>query len=326
MNRDPIIILLFLSSLLLGLHSSVEAQPKIARIGYLSVRSASSQAVGLKAVREGLRELGYVEGKNILFEYRFADRNHDRARILAAELVALKVDLIVTAGSGATRPTKELTSTIPIVFAQDVDPVGNGFVASLARPGGNVTGLSTQQLELTGKRLEILKEVLPKLSRLAVFGSESAGNAEALKDTERAAAAFGIKVQYLHLSDPTQIGPGFQAATKAGADAVFVLINSFEHVDRKRMVDLAAKYRLPVMYFGPTFVEDGGLMSYGVADRDLYRRAAVYVDKILKGAKPADLPVEQPTKFELVINLQTAKQIGLTIPPNVLARADRVIR
>ena len=326
MKRQPVTRFVLLSTLLVLFYSSVEAQPKIPRIGYLSVRSASSQAVGVKALRDGLRELGYIEGKNILFEYRFAERNRDRMRALAAELIALKVDLIVTAGSGATRPAKELTNTIPIVFAQDVDPVGNGFVASLARPGGNVTGLSTQQLELTGKRLEILKEVLPKLSRLTVFGSESAGNAEALEDTKRAAAAFSIKVQYVHLSDPTQIGSGFQAANKAGADAIFVLINSFEHVDRKRMVDVAMKHRLPVMYFGPTFVEDGGLMSYGVADRDLYRRAAVYVDKILKGAQPADLPVEQPTKFELVINLKAAKQIGLAISPNVLARADRVIR
>jgi putative ABC transport system substrate-binding protein len=326
MNGEAKTILLLLGALLLGCNSSIEAQAKIPRIGYLSVRSASSQASGINAFREGLRELGYVEGKNILFEYRFADRKRDRTRALAAELVALKVDVIVTAGSGATRPVKELTNTIPIVFAQDTDPIGNGFVASLSRPGGNVTGLSTLQLELTGKRLELLKELVPKLSRLAVFGSDSAGNAESLKETERAAAAYGIKVQYLHLRDPTEIESAFQAASKARADGVFVLINSFEQVDRKKMVDLATKHRLPVMYFGPSFVQDGGLMSYGGDDRHLYRRAAIYVDKILKGAKPGDLPVEQPTKFELAINLKTAKQIGLTIPPNVLARADKVIR
>ena len=319
---------LVLCAFVIALCLSAEAQqPKnIPRIAYLSLRSASAQALGLDALRKGLRELGYVEKKNILFEYRFGDGKRDRMRALAAELVHLKVDVIVTAGTGATRPAKELTNTIPIVFAQDVDPVGNGLVASLAHPGGNVTGFSTLQVELTGKRLELLKELVPKLSRLAVFGSNSAGNAQALKETERGAGALGVKVQYLHLRDPTDIEAAFQAAGKARVDGVFVLINSFEHVHRKQMVDLAAKHRLPVMYFGPTFVQDGGLMSYSADDRHLYRRAAVYVDKILKGAKPAELPVEQPIKFELVINLKTAKQIGLTIPPNVLARADRVIR
>jgi len=318
----------FVFFIVLTLRLSVDAQqPKdIPRIAYLSVRSASSQALSLNAFREGLRELGYAEGKTIFFEYRFADRTPDRTQALAAELVALKPDVIVTAGSGATRPVKELTNTIPIVFAQDVDPVGNGFVASLARPGGNVTGLSTQQLELTGKRLELLKELVPRLSRLAVFGSNSAGNAEALKETQRAAAAFGVRIQYLHLRDPTDIKGAFQAASKARVDGVFVLINSFEHIHRKEMVDLATQYRLPVMYFGPTFVEEGGLMSYGGDDRHLYRRAAIYVDKILKGAKPGDLPIEQPTKFELVINLKTAKALGLTIPQPMLQRADEVIQ
>ena len=315
----------------LALCSSAEAQQQsgnIPRVAYFSLRSGSSLAHSLDAFRHGLRELGYVEGKNVLLEYRFADGKRDRMPALAADLVRLKVDVIVTGGSGATRPAKEATKTIPIVMAQDTDPLGNGFIASLARPGGNITGLSTLQVDLTGKRLELLKEVVPKLSRVAVIGSStSADNARELKETDLAAAALGLKIQYFDIGAPKDIESRLQAALKVRPDALFVLINSFERqTNRKQIVEFAAKSRLPAMYFGPTLVEDGGLMSYAVNGADLYRRAAVYVDRILKGAKPADLPVEQPTKFELLINLKAAKQIGLTIPPNVLARADRVIK
>jgi putative tryptophan/tyrosine transport system substrate-binding protein len=308
---------------------SVEAQQagKVPRIGYVSVRGASSQAPVLVGFRQGLRELGYVEGKNIIIEYKFAEGKRDLVASMVSELVHLKVDVIVSGGAGPTRAAKQATSTIPIVFAQDLDPVGNGFVASLARPGGNITGLSTLQVELAGKRLELLKEVVPKLSRVAVIGSStSADNARQLKETETAAAALGLKIRFFDMRMPNDIEPTFQAAVEPRPDGLSVLTNSFERPHRKQIVDLASKFRLPAMYFGPSPVEDGGLMSYSANDADLYRRAAVFVDKILKGAKPSELPVEQPTKFDLVINLRAAKQIGLTIPQSVLARADKVIR
>ena len=239
----------------------------------------------------------------------------------------LNVDVIVSTGSITTRPAKEATNTIPIVMTQDPDPIGNGFVASLARPGGNITGLSNLNRELSGKRLELLKEVVPKLSRVAVLGtSTQPGHAQALKETELAGVAFGVKLQYLDVLDPKDIETAFRAVGKGRAEAVLGLGGAVLNSQRTRVVELAAKSRLPVMYSIREYVEAGGLMSYGVSVTDLDRRAATYVDKILKGAKPADLPVEQPTKFELVINLKAAKQIGLTIPPNVLARADKVIK
>jgi putative ABC transport system substrate-binding protein len=247
--------------------------------------------------------------------------------VLAAELVRLKVDIVVSGGPTVTRPVKEATTTIPIVMTFDNDPVGSGFVASLARPGGNITGLSTLAPEIGGKQLELLKEVIPKLSRVAVFGTSTApGNAQSLKEIELVAKAFGVQRQYLDVKDHKDIETAFQAARKGRADAVLVLISPVIFSQRKQLVDLAVESRLPAIYPWPEFVEDVGLMSYGVRVTDLDRHAATYVDKILKGAKPADLPVEQPTKFEFIINLKTAKQIGLTIPPNVLARADRVIR
>jgi putative ABC transport system substrate-binding protein len=280
-----------------------------------------------EAFRQGLRDLGYVEGKTIVIDWRSAEGKLDRLPALAADLVRLKVDIIVTAGSAVTRPTKEATSTIPIVMAQDSDPVGNGFVTGLARPGGNITGLSTLAPELRGKRLELLKEVVPKLSRVAVFGSSSSpGNAQALKEAELAARSLGVKLQYLDVLSPRDIEPAFQTAVKGQADAVLMMASGpLANFQQPQIAALAVKSRLPVIW-SRDYVEDGGLMSYGVNLNDLDRRAALYVDKILKGAKPADLPVEQPTKFEFVINLKAAKQIGLTIPPNVLARADRVIR
>jgi putative ABC transport system substrate-binding protein len=268
-----------------------------------------------------------VEGKNIVIEWRSAEGKTDRVPGLAAELVRLKVDIIVTNGPAVTRPVKEATTTIPIIMAQDPDPVGSGFVASLARPGGNITGLSTLHPEMSGKQLELLKEIIPKLSRVAVLGTSTRpGHAQSLKEIELAAGAFKTQLQYLDVLDPKDIETAFGAASKGGADAVLALNSAVLNSQRKQIVELAVKNRLPAIYDRREFVDDGGLMSYGTNFADLSRRAATYVDKILKGAKPADLPVEQPKKFEFIINLKAAKQIGLTIPPNVLARAEKVIK
>jgi putative ABC transport system substrate-binding protein len=307
----------------------VQAQQpgKVPRIGFLITSSPSAIAPRMDAFRQGLRELGYVEGKNILLERRHADGKSDQLPTLAAELVSLQVDVIVSSGPTATRPAKEATSTIPIVMTFDDDPVGSGFVVSLARPGGNITGLSTLSPQISGKQLELLKEIVPRLGRVAVIGTSTRqGTAQNLKEMELAAGSFGVKLQYLDAPDPKDIENIFRAARKGQADGVLVLQSPVLNSQRAQIADLALKSRLPATYPRREFVEDGGLMSYGVSISDLDRRAATYVDKILKGAKPADLPVEQPTKFELVINLKAAKQIGLTIPPNVLARADKVIR
>ena len=322
------IMVCLLITALLSTVSPARAQQaaKVPLIGYLTQASLSAVAPRTEAFRLGLKELGYVEGKNIVIEYRSPEGKFDRLPALAAELVRLKVDVIVTAGSGATRPAKAATVNIPIVMAQDDDPVANGFVASLARPGGNITGLSTLSPEISGKQLELLKEIVPKLSRVAVFGSSIApGNAQALKEIELAAGAFGVKLQYLEVRDPKDIETAFRAASKGRADAVLVLPSPITLSQRRQIVDLAAKSRLPAIYWATEFVEAGGLMTYSVSFTDLFRRAATYVDKILKGAKPADLPVEQPRKFEFVINLKTAKALGLTIPRQVLLRADQVI-
>jgi ABC-type uncharacterized transport system substrate-binding protein len=318
-----------LCAMLVALCSSVEAQQqkKIPRIGFLGAASASANSARLKAFEQGLRELGYVEGKNIVIEYRYADGKFDRLPALAAELVALKVDAIVSGGASATGPAKEATATIPIIMTGDNDPVEAGFVATLARPGGNVTGLSTLTNELSGKRLELLKEIVPRLSRVAVMGvPNTPGNEQALKDTELAAKALRVRVQSIDVVGRNDIETAFRDAGNGNADAVLLLGGSVFVLHRKQIAALSVKSRLPTIHYRQEFVEDGGLMSYATSLADLCRRAATYVDKILKGAKPADLPVEQPKKFELVINLKTAKQIGLTIPPNVLARADRVIR
>jgi putative ABC transport system substrate-binding protein len=323
------IFALSLGAMLFALCLPAEAQQptKTPRIGYLAAGTTSSQADQLEEFRQGLRELRYIEGKNIIIETRYAEGKLDRLPALAAELVGLKVDVIVTAGPTATRPAKQATATIPIVMAFDSDPVGSGIVTSLARPGGNITGLSSVSAELNGKRLELLKETVPRLSRVAVFGtSNNPGNTQALTDIEVAARSFGVKLQYLDVVSSKDIETAFRAARKERADAVLVLNSPVFPSHRTQMAELAAKNRLPTISFSPAFVDGGGLMSYGVRTADLFRRAAVYVDKILKGTKPADLPVEQPVKFELIINLKAAKQIGLTIPPNVLARADKVIR
>jgi ABC-type uncharacterized transport system substrate-binding protein len=304
---------------------TVAQQPKkIPRIGRLTGDSATADSESNEPFRQGLRELGYVEGKDFIIVYPSAGGT-SAAR--AAELVRLKVDVIVTSGATVTRAAKEATTTIPIVFLQDPDPVGNGLVTSLARPLGNITGLSAMSADLIGKRLELLREVLPKLSRLAVLGnSANTANGLQLRETERAAATLGVQLQYLDILSDKDTETAFREASKARADAVFVLQGPVFNTQQTLLAQYAVKSRLPATYPRSTFVEQGGLMSYGVHRADLDRRAATYVDKILKGAKPGDLPIEQPKKFELIVNLKAAKQIDLTIPPNVLARADRVIK
>jgi putative ABC transport system substrate-binding protein len=301
-------------------------QPKkIPRIGYLGGPSPNTRS---EAFLQGLRELGYGEGKNIAIEWRHHDGKVDRLPALAAELVRLKVDIIITVGAPAARAAKEATVTIPIVMMQVGDAVGSGFVASLARPGGNITGLSTLAPELSGKRLELLKEIVPKLSRVAVFGtSTSPDTAQSVREVELAAKALKLQLQYLDVLDFKDIATAFRAASKGRAEAVLYLVAGGVVSGRQTEVtELAVKSRLPVIYSGRGIVEAGGLMAYGVNQYDLDRRAATYVDKILKGAKPAELPVEQPKKFDFIINFKAAKQIGLTIPPNVLVRADRVLK
>ena len=319
-----------LTALFYALCASAVAQQakKIPRIGILHGASASSVAARIEAFRQGLRELGYVEDKNIVIEWRSADGKPARLPALAAELVGLKVDIIVTTGPIVTRAAKEATSTIPIVMTNEGDPVGTGFIASLARPGGNITGLSTLAPELGGKRLELLKEIIPQLSRVAVFGTSTLpDNAQRLREVELAAKAFGVKLQYLDVLGPKDIETAFRAAVKGRADAMlWQVAGGVANAHRTQILELAVKSRLPAIYHNSAYVDAGGLMTYSASATDLDRRAATYVDKILKGAKPADLPVEQPKKFEFIINLKAAKQIGLTIPPNVLARADKVIK
>jgi putative tryptophan/tyrosine transport system substrate-binding protein len=318
-----------LGAMLFALCSSTQAQQpaKIPRIGFLSAVSASTISARIEAFKQGLREFGYVEGTNIAIEWRYAEGKVDHLSKLAAELVRLRVDVIVSGGPTVTRPLKEATSVIPIVMALDDDPVGSGFVSSLARPGGNITGLSTLAPEISGKQLELLKEIVPKLTRVAVIGNSTrAGTAQMLKETELAAETLKVQLQYLDVLAPKDIETAFRASSKGRADAVLVLTSPAFLPQRRQTAELAVKSRLPAIYSWPENVEDGGLMTYSVSITDLFRRAATYVDKILKGTKPADLPVEQPKKFEFIVNLKAAKQISLTIPPNVLVRADRVIK
>ncbi len=320
-------ILVVAVQLTIGLVADARQSAKVPRIGYLTVASLSSNVARIEAFRQGLRELGYVEGKNIVIEWRSAEGKFERQSELAAELVRLKVDVIISSGPTMTRAAKEATATIPIVMAQDSDPVENGFVASLARPGGNITGLSVLSPELSGKQLELLKEIVSKLSRVAVIGnSNEPANPKSLKEIELVAGSFGVQLQPLDVRGSKDIETAFRAATKAHADALIVLASAIVTDHRTKIANLALKSRLPAIYSSSIWVDDGGLMSYGTSLNDLSRRAATYVDKILKGAKPANLPVEQPTKFEFIINLKAARQIGLTIPPNVLVRADKVIK
>jgi len=318
---------LALGAMVFALCASAQAQQQIPRIGFLVVSPASAVSARVEAFRQGLRERGYVEGKSIFVEYRYGEGKVDRLSEQAAELVRLKVRVIVTAGSQATRPAKEATTTIPIVMAQDNDPVGSGFIASLAQPGGNVTGLANLTTELSGKQLELLKEIMPKLARVGVLRDlTEPGNPQAVRETDLAAQGFGIQRYYLDVRTAPDIEPALLSAAKKQVEALLVMPSAIFNSHRRRIIELAEKYRWPGIYPRVDYVEEGGLMTYGANTNDLFRRAAIFVDKILKGAKPADLPVEQPVKFDLVLNLKTAKQIGLIIPPNVLARADRVIR
>jgi putative ABC transport system substrate-binding protein len=277
-------------------------------------------------LQQGLHDLGYVEGQNIVVEYRWAHGSLDRARQATADLVRLRVDVIVTGGPQATLAATETSSTVPIVMAVDYDPVGAGFVASLARPGGNVTGLSAINPELSGKRLEILKQAVPRLSRVAVLWNPAEPNGQRfLRETQVAGMGLGIPLTVLEVRAASDLEAALDAVRKARANGLAVLTDPVTVYHRKQLADLAAKYRLPAIYSERLFVEAGGLTSYGANDRDMRRRAAVFVDKILKGAKPGELPVEQPTTYELVINLKTAKALSLTIPSSLLTRADHVV-
>ena len=318
-----------LCAMFLALSVPVQAQQagKIYRIGYLSARWAEEQKGLLAAFQQGLRELGYVEGKNIVIEQRYAKGKRDRLPALAAELVRLKVDIIVTHGGRGVRTVKKASSTIPIVMTYQADPVGTGLIASLARPGGTVTGLSDYHGDMFSKRLEFLKEVVPSVSRVAILSNPRASTTRIiLKDLQAVAPAFGVTVIPVEIKSPNDIPRAFTTMKKERVGGFLQSVAIGGGGKRRRIVDLAAKSQIPAVYTRGRWVSAGGLMSYGSNLFDLYRRAATYVDKILKGAKPADLPVERPTKFELIINLKTARQLGFTIPPKVLLQATKVIK
>jgi putative ABC transport system substrate-binding protein len=312
--------------LVLTLSAEAQQQSKIHKIGWLGVRPTASDTGRESFLRE-FAKIGYVEGKNIAIEYRSADDKLDRLPALAENLVRLKVDVILASTTPAAVAAKNATSTIPIVFYGGFDPVALGLVDSLARPGGNVTGFTSIALVLVGKRLELLKEIVPKLSRVAaLWDPQNPGSAQQWKESQLPARELGLQLHSIEVSSAEKFESAFKEATKARSVALAVMASPFFYSNQKQLTDLATKNRLPAIYPQGEFVAAGGLMSYGSDRVESHRRAAAFVDKILKGAKPADLPVEQPTKFELIINLKAAKQIGLTIPPNVLARADRVIR
>ena len=307
--------------------SYAQQQSKPAHIAYFSASTAASQSSRLEAIKEGLRALGYKDGKDIFIEQRYADGKLDRSVALAKELVGLGVDVIVTGGPAATRAAKQATRTIPVVMAFDWDPVASGMVSSLGRPGGNITGLSSLAPEITSKQLELLKEVVPNLGRIAILeNSAEPGVTQMRQQLEEAATALKLRLQNLDVRTLNDLTSAFQAANKGRTEALLAVTSFVLISHQKRIVELAQQNRLPAIYPWPEFVQTGGLMSYGASSEDLFRRAATYVDKILKGAKPAELPVEQPTKFEFLVNLKAAKQIGLTIPQKVLGRADRVIK
>jgi len=318
------VILLTLALLAAPLSADAQQADRVVRIGYVTERPGPGPRE--EAFRQALRDLGYVPGRNLIIEERYSAGGSDRLRALIAELIRLPVEVILAGGPTVTRAARERTKTIPIVMAQDSDPVASGFVDTLARPGGNVTGLSILSTELNGKRIQLLREVVPGLSRLLVLGSSNEpDHARALRETEQAASALGIQILYREVRGAGDIEEAFRVARGERAEAVLALLSAILGIQRAQVGALAMRSRLPGMWYNREAVEAGVLMAYGVNLTDLFRRAAKYVDKILKGAKPADLPVEQPTKFELVINLKTAKALGLTIPPSVLARADEVI-
>ena len=325
MNGKTIILVLFVALAFASFHlADAQQAKKIFRIGFLAGAPAEDN---LRGLRQGLRELGYIEGKNITIEYRFAEGKFDRFPALAVELIRLKVDVIVTRGTPAAAAAKNATSTIPIIITGGTDPVATGLVPSLARPGGNITGVTIANEELAGKRLELLKETSPKVSRLGVlWNSANPGAATVFKQTQSAAQELNLSLQSLEVQTVNDLQGAFDAATRSGVNGLVLIAAAPISNHLKLVADLAVKNRLRSIYDRSEFVEDGGLMSYGPNIANMSRRAATYVDKILKGANPGDLPVERPTKFELVINLKTAKQIDLTIPQSVLYQADKVIK
>jgi putative tryptophan/tyrosine transport system substrate-binding protein len=324
-----LVALLSVAVILVPLAGEAQPAPRVPRIGLLAPNSPTDPRAEriVQALRHGLRELGYVEGQNIAIEFRWADGKYDRLPGLAAELVRLKVSVLVAFSPPAVQAAKQATETIPIVMAAVADPVTMGFVASLARPGGNITGLSSMQRELVGKRLEVLKEVAPKVSRVALLGNPANPNhASLVRDAQDAARALGVRLDSMEARDASEIDHAFAAMTTAGAGAVLVVGDPVFLDHRARIADHAVRRRLPTVFATSEFAEAGGLLAYGPSLADGFRRAATYVDKILKGAKASDLPIEQPSTFELVINLKTAKALGLTIPPALLQRADQVIQ
>lgn len=326
--RKSVIRLALYGLLILNFRAEAQQPKKLPRIGYLTAGSASVAASNVEAFRQGLQQSGYVEGKDILVEWRYADGKRDRLRELADELVRMKVDVIVTASTPSIRAVQQATKTIPIVMANVGDPVAQGFVASLARPGGNITGFTNLSPDVSTKRLELLKEASPKLVRVAIIWN-APQHGPAMKQLEVSAPSLHLRLQPVEVHVPDDLESAIETMTRERTEGFITLPNPLLRQDersRKQIVEFALRQKIPSMHEAGEYVLTGGLMAYGPDERNNYRRAASHVDKILKGAKPAELPVEQPTKFELVINLKTAKQIGLTIPPNVLARADRVIK
>ena len=325
MNKKTVVSVVA-SFILASFHLAEAQQPKkLSKIGWIGTSSGS--ATGLESFRREILALGYVEGKNIVFESRYADNKLERLPTLAEDLVRREVDVILTGTLSGSLAAKNATKTIPIVFVISADPVAAGLVDSLARPGGNITGVTNISAVLAGKRLELLKETIPKLSRVAVlWNPQDPSPAQQWKESQVAARELGLQLHSMEVSSADKFEGAFKEAIKARSGALAVTRGPLAASNQNQIAELAAKYRLPAIYGRGDYVESGGLMSYSTNDVDQYRRAAVYIDKILKGTKPADLPVEQPMKFEFIINLKAAKQIGLTIPPNVLARADRVIR
>ena len=320
-------ILVAVVLLVVAVIAEAQQPGKIPRIGFLGNSTAALEENLVEPFRQGLRDLGYVEGRNILIEYRWAEGKYERFPTLIAELIALKVDVIVTAGTPASLAVKKATTSIPLVMIAVGDPVGTGLITSLAHPGGNITGLTSIAGDLEGKRLELLREVVPGLSHVAVFWNPASPfQVISEKEVQTAARAFRMKVLSLGVQAPEQFDNAFATIRKERPRALLVLADRLFLHNRARIMEFATKNRLPGVYAYLELVEAGGLMSYGPSYADMHKRAAIYVDKILKGRKPADLPVEQPMKFEFVVNLKAAKQIGLTIPPNVLARADKVIK
>jgi putative tryptophan/tyrosine transport system substrate-binding protein len=313
--------------LALGLSAQAQQPKKVARICYLGAADASISAIIVKPFRERLREIGYIEGQNLTMEFRHSEGKDEHLPALAAELVRLNCDVIVTVGNGAAQAAKNATKSIPVVMGWGPDAVRRGIVADLARPGGNITGLTDIGAEIYGKRLELLKETIPKLARVAFLWSPTnPGAADIRKETETVTRYLRVGIQFLEVKEPGDIEGAFGAATKGRANGLMVAAGGVFAVHRKRILDLAEKNRLPAMYSSVTYVEAGGLMTYAEDRSEMYRRAAEIVDKILKGTKPADIPVERSKKFDFVINLKAAKQIGLTVPPEVLARATKIIK